>query len=600
MATIDRDANSTRLVAYCRANLPPQEDWEPFTGYPNSLALAVTDAIWSMWARYAITRGVIQRYAVYRRSLGGNPAHDGLRELVQVYEQLGGSDQFIDEIGTRNRVSTARGASRKGEVVLEAAHRLLALSIDTADDFRAADGQDLGQQVAQTWRALPGQGSGISWRYLRMLAGLADVKPDRMVIRFVASSLRVPESAVRPDEAVQLVAAAAAHFGVDVRSLDHEIWKYQSGATGVHDQVCVDAYLREVAQGFLGAAFPALTEDHVLPPSDYDHHLWVARDYMGPDITVPESGELQAALNAAYPQRFGEPRNRVHPEFANHYVFSLLEAAIVRCAEADNVFEADTEPCRRSVDELIDVLSNSTSMLHCCRAVSHLTTASGEPAEIWGLTVYPESQRMGLVSQTCKLVPGTWGAFNRQDPRPYDPPHSLVVASEEVGEQGTFQARARLAQRVTRFLLLARLLYAGTHQSMWQVCGTSTLVSSAHPRYQVFEGAESVSIRLRRELRLSDSDTPAFAALDTLLDAAAVRREGMASTSFDLALFEYNRSFEPGSDAEQVVGLSTALEAILTGNDEGQGAIGFRLRSRAAALLATQDDPAVTVFDDIK
>lgn len=125
MATTDRDANSTRLVAYCRANLPPQEDWEPFIGYPDSLALAVTDAIWSMGARYAITRGVIQRYAAYRRSLGGNPEHDGLRELVQVYEQLGGSDQFIDAIGTRNRVSTARGASRKGEVVLEAAHRLL-------------------------------------------------------------------------------------------------------------------------------------------------------------------------------------------------------------------------------------------------------------------------------------------------------------------------------------------------------------------------------------------------------------------------------------------------------------------------------------------
>jgi hypothetical protein len=45
------------------------------------------------------------------------------------------------------------------------------------------------EQLKQAWLAVPGQRSGISWRYLLMLAGIPEVKPDRMIRRFVADAL---------------------------------------------------------------------------------------------------------------------------------------------------------------------------------------------------------------------------------------------------------------------------------------------------------------------------------------------------------------------------------------------------------------------------
>lgn len=72
----------------------------------------------------------------------------------------------------------------------------------------------------------------------------------------------------------------------------------------------------------------------------------------------------------------------------------------------------------------------------------------------------------------------------------------------------------------------------------------------------------------------------------------------MATTSFDTALHRYNHAHEEGSDFERVVDLATALEAVLTGDDKGEG-LSLRLRSRAAALLATHTDSGTAIYNDI-
>ena len=77
-------------------------------------------------------------------------------------------------------MSTQPGAIYKGEAVFRAATELHNLGVDTTEQFRLADGTQPGDQAKDAWCAIPGQRSGVSWRYLRMLAGLPDVKPDRM------------------------------------------------------------------------------------------------------------------------------------------------------------------------------------------------------------------------------------------------------------------------------------------------------------------------------------------------------------------------------------------------------------------------------------
>ena len=149
------DSDVAKVVRACGERLNPSAEWTPFEGYPGSLALCVLDAIWSVSTRYPITRGVIQRYRGQRR-WQGNPDEDGLPELLAFYGAVGGVDSFIDTVGTRNRVSTQPDAMRKGEAVFLAATALHNLGIDTAEQFRSADGTPLGEQVREAWCAVPG------------------------------------------------------------------------------------------------------------------------------------------------------------------------------------------------------------------------------------------------------------------------------------------------------------------------------------------------------------------------------------------------------------------------------------------------------------
>lgn len=594
------DADLAALVRACTERLNPSSQWKPFEGYPGSLALCVLDAIWSINVRYPVTRGVIGRYRNQRR-WQGNPDEDGLPELLAVYERLGGVDAFIEQVGTRNRVSTQKDAMRKGEAVFLAASAMHNLGIDTADQFREADGTALGDQAREAWLAIPGQRSGISWRYVRMLAGLPDVKPDRMVVRFIASALGEGESTINTDRAVELVQAVAEQLGVDQRALDHEIWEYQSGKRSGHDPVSEKEVLAQLAESFIGAAFPALQEDHVIPTARTFPYAHLARDYFGADVSGPELEEFEAMLQAAYPQRFADPLKREHAEFPSFYTFPVLEAAITRCAlVGDDVYETNAPGVQESIAEMIRVLGAPKYTMTCCRAMSHLTTTDAQPVTIGDITIYPESDRNGLLRRTRDLIPQSLSAMNRQQPFYYDPPHSLIVTTSTTDDPDRFGMATKLARRIERFLLVARLLYAGTHESAWQVTGVSTLVGWPHPLYRTFASSGLPNLLMQRVIALSPENAPAVAALNDFLDAAVVKRDKMVATSFDIALLNYTRSHEEGDHYERVVDLATALEAILTGSDDDSEGIGLRLRTRAAALLWTESDPGVAIFNDVK
>lgn len=594
------EADLRALVHACEVQLAPSAEWKPFDGYPGSLALCVLDAIWSINVRYPVTRGVIGRYRSWRRGQG-NPDEDGLPELLALYEQLGGVDAFIDEVGTRNRVSTQPGATRKGEAVWLAATALHDLGLDTADQFRNADGADLGEQAREQWTHVPGQASGISWRYVRMLLGLPDVKPDRMVIRFVASALGVDESAVAPERAVTLVQAVADHFEVDQRAADHEIWEYQSGKRAGHDPVSERDQLVEAARAFIGAAFPALAKVHVIPTPTYHPWVQVGRDYEGAAVSGPELQELESMLQTMYPGRFADPLTREHPEFPHFYTFSLLEAAIRRCRdEGGEVYEADGPSAQESIDEFIEVLDSADYTMSCCRAMSHLTTQGGAAVTIGDITIVPEGDGQDLLEHTRLAIPAAGSSFNRERPFFYDPPHSLLITTVTTSDPNPYGVGSKLAGRIDRFLLIGRLLYAGTYESAWQVAGMSTLVSRLRPQHRVYEKSGMPNLLMQRIIEFAPEHARAIGALSDFLDEATVKRDGMIATSFDVALRNYTRSHRHGDYYDRIIDLATALEAILTGSDDDSEGVGLRLRSRAAALLWTERDAGRVIFDDVK
>jgi hypothetical protein len=226
--------------------------------------------------------------------------------------------------------------------------------------------------------------------------------------------------------------------------------------------------LRRASRAFIAAAFRILTEQHVIPTPDFHPYVAVGRDYFGPSIMgLAEYQTLEVQLAEAYPERFAEQRER--REFASTYMFSFLEGCVARCARAGS-FHTDNPAVDESIEELLAVLGTMSYDIVCCRHVSHLTTESGGEVQLGEVTVVPEPEQWGgLIKRVQREISGAPRAWNREDPRPYDPPHSLLVIRESTDDPDPYAVESRLSGRLERFLLLARLLTAGTVQSTYEV-----------------------------------------------------------------------------------------------------------------------------------
>ncbi len=330
-------------------------------------------------------------------------------------------------------------------------------------------------------------------------------------------------------------------------------------------------------------------------------HPWiqVGRDYFGSEImALPEYRTLEEGLNDTHPERFAEPLKRRNGEFAMTYMFSLLEACVARCARSEN-FDATAPEVDACVNEMLAVLGAKTYGVVCCRVVSHLTTATGAPMQIGDVTVVPETDVHGvLLRRITEEIPGAASALNRDEPRPYDPPHCLLITRETSDTADPYELSERLSEKLERFLLVVRLLTAGTVQSYYQISGPTTLVSRMQPIMDTFNKGMLGSL-VRRTVRLTGDEADAFEALGSLIDAVKIERTGMAVTSFDVALGKFNGSHTPDNPFEHFVDLATALEAILAGGETYSKGLTSRLKKRAAALLATDTDSEKSVSDDV-
>jgi len=361
--------------------------------------------------------------------------------------------------------------------------------------------------------------------------------------------------------------------------------------------------VRQTANAFIAGAFDGLRREFVIPTPIFHPYLRVGRDYFGDTIrAVPAYHELEKQLSDLYPHRFAEPLKRRHAEFASTYIFSFLEACIARCGrlgchDARDHFDPNNEAVSDSVEELIAVLDSPSYEVVCCRLVSHLTTENLTEITFGDITVAPEPEGFGaLTARAAREIAGGWGAFNRDDPRPYDPPHALLIIRKRTDDPEPHEVAQRLSNKLERFLLLARLFSAGTVYSVFEVRGMTTLVSRLNPSMTEFRGGRTL---VRRTAWLNEQHGPAFEAIGELVEQADVKRDGMAATSFDVALRKFNASHHQGNPYEALVDLATALEAILAGGGRETEGVTLRLGTRAAALLAADGDPARAVFADV-
>jgi hypothetical protein len=197
-------------------------------GYLNSLALCIVDSVQSTGVTYVSVVNVVNRYRAYRSMQGGNADTDSATQLVATFAELGGVATWADRIGNGNKTSTHKGAPLKAYAIEAEAKGMIEMGIFSAQDLRdaAANPDDLAR-VRKVWLTVPGQGPGVTWHYVQMLAGITGIKPDRMIIRFVANALGRPTKSLTTGFCVEILTAVADELTMTATELDHAIWSYQ-------------------------------------------------------------------------------------------------------------------------------------------------------------------------------------------------------------------------------------------------------------------------------------------------------------------------------------------------------------------------------------
>lgn len=203
-------------------------DWEKPDGYPNSLALCVIDSIWSIGIRYSTVIRVLHNY-LDQRGFRGKDARfvctDGTSEFLQWYRALNdgnSSPKFLSRRLKNRNLTSSRNGKLKAEAVVQAFELFESLGVENTTDLLSRS-----EEIESRWLSeIHGQSSGVSWKYLLMLCGQSGVKPDRMLLRFMARVGVNPKS-VSPEEFVHQIVKEIGAPHIDATAVDHRIWSIE-------------------------------------------------------------------------------------------------------------------------------------------------------------------------------------------------------------------------------------------------------------------------------------------------------------------------------------------------------------------------------------
>jgi Apea-like HEPN len=359
----------------------------------------------------------------------------------------------------------------------------------------------------------------------------------------------------------------------------------------VTNQAATYEEVRKTALRFLSAALGQLERERVIPRPRFNPYLLVGRDYHGPDLmSLGEFDALKSALTAAFPERFS--RSVADPEYdaPDAYILTFVEACVTESTRRHEALRAESATVNTCLAELLKALEASEHEVSSCRLVSHLTTFDGSPLEIYNVTVIPVRTQLDVEEA---LETAIWGAGAIDLPFRFDPPQALIIARGQGSHPS--DTAVQLSARIGRFLLLLRLLYAGTLESFYEVSGEARAVRHYAPVLSML--ARSSFSHIRRTTKLSAVNGHSLAQLDILLGSVGVDNTETVVTSLAMAVSKFTESYLGAPWYDQLVDLSIALEAALSG--EGRQDVGLRLRSRAAALLTAPNDAASDIFRDI-
>lgn len=193
-----------------------------------SLSICIIDCVYSLRAVYeSMTLPVVNRYAANYMSGDSKSSADTVSLLIQHIDDCGGPLAFTDKIIKNHQKIGGKHAVSKGEVCYQLARYLQALHIETLNDFRNFDCQELLEIVIHSVKGMGDAGTN----YLFMLAGDPNrCKPDVHIHHCIRDACGQD---INNEECQQLFTDTvsqlkAKHPTLTVRSLDNIIWNVYS------------------------------------------------------------------------------------------------------------------------------------------------------------------------------------------------------------------------------------------------------------------------------------------------------------------------------------------------------------------------------------
>lgn len=222
------------LIQHCQNTLDLEKTKLEDEYFYQSLPLCVIDAVFSIGAHYTSTRNVVVRYCKEFRIPRIQANKDGypltsqqqsISDFIRINEEIG-TQQMAEKIYKNNQRTSTSSGILKAEAALLFARALINQGICYFQEMQKLNRDTFKKEIEE----IPGQGSGISLSYFYMLTGSeAEIKPDRMILRFLESalsrSIKTEESKLLLEEVLESLQPHHPHL--NLRLLDNLIWNYQ-------------------------------------------------------------------------------------------------------------------------------------------------------------------------------------------------------------------------------------------------------------------------------------------------------------------------------------------------------------------------------------
>jgi hypothetical protein len=354
--------------------------------------------------------------------------------------------------------------------------------------------------------------------------------------------------------------------------------------------------IRAAARAYLEAALPELDQRYESHHAYryVDQPAWLST--LHTDEIAPAARDvLVDAIRVANPERFASKHAEVR-RYATRYPPALLRALVARSRVAYVEPTADSEQANAVIEELAERVAAPIWSWRTLYAVADLDAEEVDGREVHGVRIRAVRRRgerwadwelavSAELPEAVQMLVET----DIYDVAGYESTTLLVVTDErEIPEHQYFRDPAD--GQLGRVLTALRVATGATIDVTASCRGEPFYVHQAPPVVRAGEW-DSFGAWIRRPLRLAADQLHGIEQLAGTLAADV-------SESLNVALSRYSRSHNPGLPFDRIVDLAVAIEAALIGGGE-RDEITLRICSRAAHLLATEDDPASAIFDDV-